>query len=288
MDGFTYNGVQSSAYNVYYIPDPAARWWRESEFETYKKDVAWRHGGYWYGATANIREISISCYFEEIDVATREQIRQWLGRNTSGNLIFDDRPFVYYKVRPANVVPGKTYLDTGESQSGSFTITFIAVDPFGYLTRKYNDGTETDNASDYCGILDEADMPDAPTTTDRAFDVYNPGTEACGLTITIGGSCDHHVRFFNNTNKTQCVISSFPTSGTVLELNGDTGFVKVYASGAPSAYDNGFAYHDYGMVRLEPGLNEITIEEQNSSGNWVTPTTLSVSSIAIDYNPRLL
>lgn len=287
MDGFSYNGIHCSSYGVYYVPDADARWFKEAEYEVYRKEVAWHHGGYMYGAFAKIRTFTVACYFEEITIATREQIRQWLRRDSSGQLVFDERPFVYYNVSPANVVPGKIYNDCGK-YSGVFTITFEAVDPFGYLTRKSNDGTEDDNAADYCGIIATSDMPAAPTVSSRAFDVYNPGTEACGLIITVGGSCDNHFRFFNTTNKTQCVISSLPGTGTVLECNGDTGFVKVYMPNTPEYYDNGFAYHDYGMVRLEPGLNEMVIEEQSAPGEWVTPTTLSLSSIAIDYNPRLL
>lgn len=288
MDGFSYNGIHCSSYSVYYVPDADARWFKEAEYETYKKEVSWRHGGYRYGAFAKIREITVACYFEEITIATREQIRQWLRRDSSGQLIFDERPFVYYNVRPANVVPGKIYPDGDGTYSGVFTITFEAADPFGYLTRKFNDGTENDNATDYCGILDEDDMPDAPTVSDRSFDVYNPGTEACGLIIATEGSCDNPIRFFNNTNNTQCIVSSFPASGVVLELNGDTGFVKVYAENAPTFYENGFAYHDRGMIRLEPGMNEIVIEEQNNQGNWTTTSTLTLTYIAIDYNPRLL
>ena len=303
MNGFTYNGVHSSEYNVYYTPDHAARWWKEAEFETYKKDVAWRHGGYRYGTSVNIREINLSCYFEEIDIATRERIRKWLGRNTSGTLVFDEMPFVYYKVAPANVVPGKIYEDTDESLSGTFTITFIAVDPFGYLTRKSNDGTEDDNAADYCGIIAAGLMPPAPSTSGNSFSVYNPGTEPCGLKIMLAGTCDNPIRFFNNANKTQCVISSLPSNGIILDIDGDTGMVKVYASLSSETYDNGFAYHDYGTVRLEPNtsdqidssaqnpyanINLISIEEKTVSGNWATPTTLSLSHLSIDYKPRLL
>lgn len=363
MDGFTYNGIHCSAYDVGYAPKADVRWWDDPSFETEKKEIAWRHGGYWYGTTVNIREIKLECYFEEITMATREKIRKWLGRTTSGKLVFDQRPFVYYNVRPESIVQGNLYNDR-DKYSGTFTVTFMATDPFGYLTRKANTSSDDDDASDYCGIVGVADMPAPPMPSSTTFDVYNPGTENCGLTIRLAGSCSNAIRFYNSRNNTSCIISALPSNGIILDLNGDTGMVSVYTSGS-STRENGFAYHDRGMVRLEPcetidavsydavqngttytvtpsgvpvtkdlvggrirfatpstktgtiqsvnetngtltcvvtgsgtleehgtmklqSMNHITIQEKNDNGNWVTPTTLSLTSIAIDYSPRLL
>ena len=294
MEGFTYNGVHCSAYNVYYIPDHADKWFASPEFDIYQKDIGWRHGGYYFGNAVNIRTIELKCYFEEISVATREKIRRWLGRDTSGTLVFDDKPFVYWNVRPASVIPGNIYLDTNESYSGTFTIKFTAEDPFGYLTRK--SGITDDHAEDYCGIIATASMPSAPTTSSTSFDVYNPGTECCGLNIVVSGTASQPVRFVNNRNKTQCVISSFPSNNLKLDINADTGNILTYVSSPSVGAESGFAYHDRGFIRLEPDTttngtstkNQIVIQEKNSSGNWTTPSTLSLASIAIDYNPRLL
>ena len=289
MSGFTYNGTHCSTYHVEYVPNPSARWWEGAEYETYKKDVTWRNGGYKYGSAVNIRTITLDCYFEEITIKQREQIRKWLGRNTSGNLIFDDMPFVYYKVSPDKIVPGKLYNDTGGTYSGTFTITFVAENPFGYLTRKSNAGTENDHAEDYCGIKASSAMPATPSTSSREFDIYNPGTEVCGLNIHITGSCMHAIRFYNQRNKTECVINSLPLGTVELRVNADTGNVTVYSAGTSG---NGFAHHDRGFIRLEPdegnSTNHIIIQELNSSGYWVVPTTLSISYLNVDYNPRLL
>ena len=364
MIGFTYNGVHCSTYGVGWAPDASARWWDGPEFSTYKKDVSWHRGGYWYGNSVNIREITLACYFEEIDIATRENIRRWLGRDTSGKLVFDDKTFMYYNVRPSKVVPGQIYNDTNGSYSGTFTVTFLATDPFGYLTRKYNTGGENDGAENYCGIISSGSMPQLPTTASRSFSVYNAGTEPCGLTIRLSGTCSRPIRFINDHNGTCCVISSLPVNNAILDIDGDTGMVTTYASGS-SSRENGFAYHDYGIIKLDPCqrfgnvqytavengtgytitpedfivtedilggsavlspttrsgritsvdenanafvcasvtgtgtlnltgkmsirvFNYIHIQEKNNSGNWITPTTLSLNSIEIDYKPSLL
>lgn len=363
MSGFSYNGIHCSTYQCEYIPDEKDRWFVESSYKVFDNDVAWKHGGYYYGSRAKVRQFKLKCYFEEITTATREKIRRWLSRDTSGKLIFDDRPFVYYNVRPAAVPEGEIYNDSGK-YSGTFTITFNAYEPFGFLTRKANSGSETDHAEDYCGMIPQSMMPSAPTTSSRSFQVYNPGTEACGLNIIIGGSASNPIRFINQRNNGVCVIKSFPSTG-VLDIHGDTGFVKYKTSASATAFDNGFAYHDKGFIRLDPcftetniaytgsrngtmcniipsglpvtddmigasiafqtpstlsavvtavnkdigtllctlsgtgtfetagtirvsSMNRITIEEQNSSGNWVAPTSLQIRSIEIDYKPRAL
>ena len=228
--------------------------------------------------------------------------------------------------------------------------------------RKSNGSGDTDNANDYCNLIGTGDMPAAPTTSSTSFDIYNPGTETCGLTIELVGSSSNPIRFFNELNSTSCELNSLPTGGLLLRVNGDTGCVNVYSN---NAYENGFAYHDRGFVRLEPNvkysniaytyngvngttysftltgvhadesiigakvtltgvnnttftiidinkntngiyctrtgsgtpsstgtcglqtLNHILIQEKPSS-SWTTPSTLSLTSISVDYAPRIL
>lgn len=287
MSGFTYNGIHCSAYKVDYIPNAEDRWFADPEFEIYSADVSWKHGGYYYGNRVKVRSIVLKCYFEEITIAEREAIRKWLHRNTSGRLVFDDKPFVYWNVRPGKVTPGAIYNDLGK-YSGTFTITFMAEDPFGYLTRKANTGTEDDGAEDYSYMIDAADMPAAPATTATSFEVYNPGTEQCGLSLKLVGSTDNPIEFLNETNGTRCILRDLPSSGLILEVDGNTGKLRVRLNDVTEEYDNGFAYHDHGIVRLEPMGNTIRILEQTESGGWSGRNTLNLTRLEIDYSPRIL
>lgn len=281
MGGFTYNGIHSSQFNVEYVPNAEARWWAGADYEIYSKKVSWKNGGYIYGSAANIRKIKMDCYFEEISIAMREKIRKWLGRTTKGKLIFDELPFVYYNVVVSEVVPGKLYLDTGETYSGTFSVTFMAADPFGYLTRKSSEGNENDHAEDYCNLITSARMPPEPDVSSRSFDVYNPGTEPCGMQIMIAGTCESPIRFFNSRNKTECVISSLPDNSLTLDINeNDTGMVKVYVGTNSGNYDNGFAYHDHGVIRLEPSElfeNVSYTATQNGTMYTITPSGITVT-----------
>lgn len=284
---FSYNGTASSAFHVYYIPDAAARWFDGPDFDVYDSEVSWHHGGYYYGNSVKNRVFTLPCYYEEITKEQREQIRRWLHRDTSGQFMFLDRQFVYWNVRPTKIIKGTEYLDCGY-YSGTFEIEFTAYDPFGYLTRKSNDGNEDDTANDYCDLIDTSDMPAAPTTSSRTFNVYNPGREVCGLSIAMSGTVEHPIEFLNTDNQTRCIFQSLPTNDLKVAINGDTGKVITYVANDIINAENGYAYHDRGVIRLNPGMNTIMIMEKNDNGNWVTPTTLALTSIAIDYSPRIL
>lgn len=270
MLGFTYNGIHSSTFGLYYIPDAEDQWFNDAEYDVYDNDVDWRHGGYYYDSKAKNRTFTIKCYFEEIDVAKRQQIKQWLKRDTNGQLFFDNMPFVYWIVHPAKIPVGKWYLDTAESHSGTVTITFNAYEPFGYLVRKYNSpSTPDDNAEDYCNLINSDEMPAAPTTTDTVFNVYNPGTEDCGLSIEVAGSTTNKFRFYNESNGTECVFGSLPTNSTHVRVDGETGYVGVGNGGASG---NGYAYHDRGVIRLNPNTGRSDVP---FTYNGVTGTTYS-------------
>lgn len=150
----------------------------------FEEEVTGRDGGYWYGNRAKIRTFSLKCYFEDITIATRERIRQWLDRKTRGQLIFDNRPFVYYDVRPTKVVTGKIYPHSlpgfpGEFYSGTITVTFDCYEPYGILKYNYYEDTDTEGARMYCGMVSSAQMPAAPTTSSTSWLMYNCGTEPC-------------------------------------------------------------------------------------------------------------
>lgn len=282
LSGFTYNGVHSEEFGLYYLPTEEDRWFLDPEYEVYSTDIEWKHGGVYYDSKATIRTFTLNCFFENIDVAKRQAIKAWLKRGTIGMLTFDDMPFVYWIVRPGKIPVGNWYYDQ-DTFSGTVVITFNAYEPFGYLTRKCNTGSVSDNAADYCNLIDEEDMPAAPeiyvprkyTKTSQTlvldspywFEVYNPGTEACGLSIEIGGSTSNPIRFYNTTNDTFCIFNGLPqievkgaTSSEYIGINGDTGLV--YVSDGDYQYTD-FSYHDKGVVRLEPNIGVSNVQYVN-------------------------
>ena len=169
MNGFTYNGVHCEDLGLYYIPTKEDLWFSDPEYEVYDENIGWAHGGVYFDSKAKVRIFTLKCFFEEIDVARRQAIKEWVRRDSYGTLIFDDMPFVYWNVRPGKIPAGNWYLDNGETHSGTVTLVFNAYNPFGYLTRKYNSQTQhsTDGSTDYCNLIDVDDMPAAQPQAPR-------------------------------------------------------------------------------------------------------------------------
>ena len=255
MTGFTYNGIHSSKFNCYYIPDAADRWFSSPDFEVYEKEVPGRDGGYTYGSRAKIRTISLKMYFEDITIEKRERIRAWLDRETMGELVFDDKPFVVYRsVRPKKTLAGKIYTTrydnmSQDQYSGTFTIDFAVYEPYGYLSYKSYSGVDLDGAAQYCGILETNEMPSSPLTSSRNFLLYNPGTQTCHTVLTIGGTVGTGGQTITNaTNGTKCKLSSLPASG-YLKIDSFLGGVAVVNNGSETL---DFQYHDQGFLTLAP------------------------------------
>lgn len=251
MDGFEYNGRHCSEFGVWYTPDARDLWLNSPDYDVTSSKVKGRAGSYYYTNEAKERTFTLSCFFDEITWFDREQIRHWIDRKTSGKLIFDNKPFVYYNVRPTKLDTGRVYVTRGTNDlenlySGTFTITFTAYDPFGYMTYKSFDTYDNDNASIYCGILDQAEMPEAPTTSTSNFLIYNCGTETTDTVITIGGTAPNGLTISNGTNNTVCSLVSLPPTDTLV-IDSAKGSVRYGSSQA-------FQYHNNGFIRLAPYL----------------------------------
>ena len=250
MDGFTYNGIHSSKLGCYLAQNAADRWFQSPDFENYKEEINGRDGGYYYGNRAKIRSIALDIFFEDITIGTREKIRQWLDRNSAGDLIFDSRPFETYRnVRLGKVVPGKIYTThlpgyPHDTYSGTFTATFELYEPYGYLNYKYYTDYDRENAGSYSGMMEVQRMPEAPTADSTTFLMYNPGTIACDTVLTIAGSAPNGITITNATNGTKCALNSLPASGSLV-IDSAKGTVK--AGG-----NMNFSYHDEGYLKLAP------------------------------------
>lgn len=280
MDGFKYNGRHCSEFGVWYVPDAKDLWVNSPDYDVTSTKVKGRAGSYYYTNEAKERTFTLSCFFEDITWFDREQIRHWIDRKTSGELVFDRKPFVYYNVRPTKQDTGKVYVTRGATDqenlySGTFTITFTAFEPFGYMTYKSFNTYDDDNASIFCGILDTSEMPATPTTSSRDFQIYNCGTEEADTTITIGGTAASGLTITNGTNNTVCSQVSLPPTD-YLVIDSAKGTVRYGSSLA-------FQYHNDGFIRLAPylpdkrdivvsytsGSNYLSVLSEVADSTWV-------------------
>lgn len=252
MEGFSYCGTHCSEFGIRYIPSAENRMLNMPDFTQSEETVTNRDGSYYYGEQAKPREFTVECFFQGITMDTFERMTQWISRKTYGELIFDDRPFVYYMAKPMKKPSAKVYSFVGPSgeqlYEGTITFYFKAFDPHGFMKYITYSGEDVDHAEEHCGIIEESMMPDAPDVTTRDFLVYNPGTEKCPMTIRIGGTAPNGLTIENLTNGDVCKIKSLPPSG-YLEIDGKAGKVSNLGAGFDGL---AFEMHDEGYITLEP------------------------------------
>lgn len=187
-------------------------------------------------------------FYEDVSMETREKIRMWLSKDRMGELVLDERPFVTYRsVVLSKAVPGRQYTHRlagmpYDTYSGTFTVEFELYEPYGFLNYKFYKNLDNENTRSYCGMVEEMEMPPAPTVTDKTFLIYNPGTVTCDTVIRIAGTAPNGITIKNKTNGTSCTLSSLP-DGKTLEIDSKLGTVK--ADGYLA-----FEYHESGFIRL--------------------------------------
>lgn len=254
MLGFTYNGKHSSELKVKYIPDAIERGDFYTDFEVIGIERSWFAGGEYFKARTKTKVFDLSCYYEYITRAEREAIIAWLDRRTSGELIFDERPYASYKVRPSKKIEFKDYLQRVGNEdlfSGTFTITFSAYYPFADLLHETSDDLEEEFVHE-THLLPYSMMPPSVSEDSTEFLVYNPGTE-------IGHSV---IQFAGNTGSGNLTIRNVTTGDTCTIRNGLNTADEVHYEltskyGRAEDVERGyrtlnFAFHDDGYITFAP------------------------------------
>ena len=256
MEGFTQNGIHSSEMKVYWTPDASERGDFFSEYETLDMERSWIPGGEYFHTRVSSKKKELECYYEQVTLAEREKILKWLDRRTSGKLIFDNRPYAAYFVRPSKKIEFKDYLQTvmGEKlYSGTFTITFTAYNPFAELLWETIDGHEDNEwAMMETGLLKAEQMPQSVGTEDTTCLIYNPGTEIGHSIIRFAGKTGSgNLEIYNGATGDKCVIrNGFETAeGEHYELHSDTGRAFRVKDGFETL---DFAFHDKGYITFAP------------------------------------
>ena len=251
MNGFSFNGVHCNTYGCTYIPTAETKF-VQPDIEVASSEIAGRDGGYFHSAKLKTRVFSLNCFFEDVTMATLYDIGTWLSKDAVGKLIFDDRPAVYYIVRPTSKFEPSIY---GRRQdwmnqltySGTFTATFTAFSPFGYMEHTEYYDMDKYGESSYSGILCSEMMPPLPSPTDTSCLLYNCGTQPCDTVIEVCGRAPSGLTIRNISNGTSCVITTLPASGTIV-IDGELGKTTFVNNGIES---EAFEYHDEGYITLD-------------------------------------
>lgn len=100
MDGFSYRGLHAGHFDCVYHPDAKARGDGMEDYEASDLITDARDGGYFIGTRVKPRAFALNCFFEDVTTEKLEGIYRWLDRRSSGRLVFDARPHIYYEVHP--------------------------------------------------------------------------------------------------------------------------------------------------------------------------------------------
>lgn len=276
MQGFTYNGIHCSNLGIHYIPDENERGDFFSSFEVIDYERAWNDGGGYFKSRVKSKVFNLSCYYENITHAQREKIIRWLDRRTSGELIFDSRPYAKYFVRPTKTIAAKDYLQVqyGEKlYSGTFTATFTAYDPFATLLYETLDETTNNNAREETALIYSSQMPPAVSVGDTSCLVYNPGTEVGHSIIKFAGRTGSSDMIINNTvTGDVCVLraGTIVENGAYLIIDSKTGRVtQTDWSGTVLKFE----FHDKGYIKFAPAFPIVRDVQINTTANSRTITS---------------
>lgn len=264
---FSFCGVDISTCGLYYIPKPKDIFVWDNQYDNHDLQVPGFDGGYWFGQTVKPKVFELECYFEEITHLQMKKIQSLFQRGKTGQLIFDERPFLSYTA----TVTAMTRPEVHSANSGFVSIQLTAYYPFAVMDRlsvgsmeEYGNQYE-ELLSQATGILHQSKTPASVIDTEDGITqeknilLYNPGDERADVIIRIAGDVGGGVSIFNSATGHRCTVKglTLPTTSNVgkwLEIDSRSG--KVYMTNGTTAA-MAFLYHDDGFIQLE-GSNPIT------------------------------
>lgn len=264
-DGFSFRGKHISEFGSVYVASAEDLGRIGSSIKIEEETPDGMDGGYWFDVTVEPYVRKFNCVYEDVPKSTLYDILRWFDRRQEGALIFDDRPYAVYTARPTAEIVFSDYPRQGacakrELHSGTFSIELTAYEPFATVSVPYIPTNETADVdpvalatvSDELMVLQEAQMPPAPTAASTEFLMYNCGTEYAHTVLRAAGEGD--VTLTNLTTGQVCVVKGLTSAATTqlnkyVELDSKTGRTLLVGA-ADTVLD--YSYHDYGYIVISP------------------------------------
>lgn len=280
---FTYRGVHIGTLGLHYAPEtPDWHIW-EGSYTTSESSSDTKDGSQWNFSTADSKELNLRLYFEDITDRQLFDGIELFTRRSKGELIFDERPWLVYSVRPYKEVKIEKYKSAGATYSGTMTVHLKAYYPFAVsLFNVLEDNTAyislNDRLRDTTGILPSARMPVNATGTKTAqfiYNAYNGGNARADTIIKIAGDVGSGVDIYNMATGQYCRVIGLTAANTTsvnkwLEIKSYNG--ECYLTNG-TAEENGYRYHDRGFIQLASGTPLIRDVSVTYNGNSLTSAT---------------
>ena len=187
---------------------------------------------------------------------------RWLDRNTQGDLIFDESPYVVYRVRPSEKPEIEIYkrencTGAGETYSGMVVIHFKAYTPSGTLSILTEEEAiaEKERTRAQTGVVASSLMPYTPGSTISAGMqlIYNPGTQITPATILFKGN-GNNITVSNAATGETLKITNLPSGVTAeceIAYDAEHASTRKYYGGANNEFC--YLYHDGDYIHMAPG-----------------------------------
>lgn len=259
LSSFTFNGVSCEEFGLTYAPDIRDMYiWKPVKSNIHQQTFDGHHGGYFYGATKQPKDITIRMFFEESKVTEGilARVENFYRVGVTGRLTFARRPWIYYN---ATII---SYDDTNltNKYNGIITLQLRCYYPFGRC-----DFLNLDPQSEYLDDIVANSNIAVNTTTvfpieytnltaETQLHVLNPGNETADVAIEIAGDVGQGVLIENITTGQICKIVAMSAAAT-------TNVGKYYVCDSLNGYcylTNGedkemkYLWHDRGFIQIQP------------------------------------
>lgn len=276
--GFTFCGIHSSKFNIYAISDGSSYTMPLfAEFNDKFQSVDGYDGAYYFGTDYTSKARPVQCVVDRADENTLRNIQNWLNPKRVGKLTFDESPYKYY-IAKISSSPNLNFYPQSDGNgnhvySGTFTLDFMAFNPFAYsYVNSIDDYAYYEESKGLwyydSGILYHEETPPVIinniTKTTNVL-LYNGGNKSTKPIITVKGSADEII-IKNNTTNQYCKLSNLIDVEMIIDSK--KGQVRVQDILASSFHEGGFIEIEgsnrvdrYLDINFTNGSEQIAIEE---------------------------
>lgn len=243
--GFTLGGIHSSSLGILRVSNGSR--YEDTLLPAFSDKTVQVPGGdgtYYFGSFYNSRPLTISIAFDSMTEAQYVKMRQWIGDKTPRNLIFDETPYKFYKVKGTGTSSLKyvCFEDKGERvYKGEGTLQFICYSPYASLLRESGSKTEEHYPVETyptraqwlqgSGILPQSTMALFDKfNTQSVAQLYNPGQVECDLSIKVSFTNNQiagRTFWINSDENRELTIQTFSKKGddTAIVIDSKTNLI---------------------------------------------------------------
>ena len=211
---FSFRGVHISNFGVHYVPERKDWHIWEHNYKTSESSGDGHDGAQWDGNTVEPKEFVLRLYYEEIPERWLSAAISLFERTGSGELIFDERPWLVYIARPFKAVVVEKYPHGDGVFNGFITVSLKAYYPFALSSfNTLDDNVEYPHLHERLmatsALLPANRMPVNATGTKTAqftYNAYNGGTARADTIIKIAGNVGAGIDIYNMLTKQWCRV----------------------------------------------------------------------------------